>query len=606
MAFIKQINAGGTVYDIDALKWNGHEFSDIESMVHGVVDTYVIAAQTSGASDYKAVVESSAAQVSTTLTALNTLTSSSSGNTYKVGDVILMGATSDGTNNFDRWVSKIDGSTIYLDVLETQVATHHHTITRTSANALTGVSASTTTTNTMAKVGTAVTVATGGSGGIVTSVAYSDEGSHNLAVVAGTSASGDGVGHSHTVSSHNHSVSFTPNILVSRTIEAVTSLTSADYTPHKHTANVTAAGSTTTDSTPISYVYGGGKATFITSLKDSTLTTGSTGLTTESNTDALSTSTTASTEKTSTVSSHVHSVSATTTENVVKTVSLAGNVTTSASLNYTAPTVATTVVTGVTHVSKTAVTSATLTGTTTFMSTWTASVDASGVLSFNTSTATVGISAPTTTVASISSVSTGTQSAGSAVLTTTSATQSYTSGTVTATCNTGAAGEHSHGFSHSHTIAAHTHTIASHTHSYVKSIKDGEGSAYVSLSTSSYTPHTHAANVTAAGSKSDDTKITYIKEGSKTSVVQDLLDTSKTLTTTSAAPGTDTKYYKISGDITYPGLTVVSKDISTLMSTTEITPAASSGEQPLKSITFTSATFINSVTEKTSANKGGN
>lgn len=599
--FIKQIKIGEKSYDIDALKWNGHEFSDIESMVHGVVDTYVIPAQTSGTSDYKAVVESSAAQVSTTLTALNTLTNSPDENEYKVGDVILMGATSDGTNNFDRWVSKISGTTIYLDVLETQVATHHHTITRTSANALTGVSASSTTTNTMAMVGSAVTVATGGSGGVVTSVAYNGEGSHTLAVAAGTS--GDGVGHSHTVSPHNHSVSFTPNTLVSRTIDAVTSLTSADYTPHKHASNVTAAGSTT-DSTEINYVYGGGTATFITSLKDSTLTTGSTGLTTDST--ELTTSTTASTEKTTTVSSHVHSVSVTTTENFVKTVSLAGNVTTSASLNYTAPTVAANVVTSLTYASKTAVTSATLTGTTTFMSTWTATVDASGVLSFNTTTASVGISAPTTSVASITSVSTGTQSAGSAVLTTTSATQTYTSGKVTATCNTGAAGEHSHGFSHNHTITGHTHTIASHTHSYVKSVKDGGGSAYVSLSTSSYTPHTHGANVTAAGSSSNDTKITYIKEGSKTTVVQDLLDTSKTLTTTSAAPGTDTKYYKISGRITHPGLTVVSKDISTLMSTTSITPATSSGEKPLKSITFTSAAFINSVTEKTSTNKGGN
>ena len=598
-SYIKQINTGTSVYDIDAKKWNGHEFSDIESMIHGVVDTYVIAAQTSGSTDYKAVVESSAAQCSTTVSTLNTLTSSTSTNTYRVGDIILMGATSDGKKNFDRWVSKISDTTVYLDVLETQVATHHHTITRASATAFTGISASSTTTATMAKVGTAVTVATGGTGGVVTSVAYNGSGSNTLAIATGTST--NGLGHSHTVNSHNHSVSFTPSSLVSRNIEAVTSITSATYTPHKHSTSVTAAGSKS-DDTVINYAYGGGKTTFITSLKDESSTTSSTSLTTNANTDGLSTSTTASTDKTTTVVSHVHSVSATTTENVVKSVTLTANPLTSAKLTFTAPTVQTTVVTAVTYTSTKAVSSVTTASANFFNS---CSVDASGVLSFGSSNTITSVSYSTKTVASTVTPTTNSQSAGSASLSTASGSQSHTSGKVTSTCNTGAAGEHSHGFVHSHSISAHTHTIASHTHSYNKSVQNGTGSAFTSLSTSSYTPHKHSGNVTAAGEVSNDTVITYIKEGSTTTVVRDLIDSSQTYTTTKTSTGTDTIYHVLSGSITHPGLTVVSKDISTLLSTTSITPAANSEERPLKSITFKSGNFINSVEQKTSKNVGG-
>lgn len=594
---IKQINTGTSTYDIEALYFGNRSASDWEGMIHGVVDTYVIPAQTAASgSDYAKVVEATTAQVSTTKSILNTLTSSS--NDYKVGDIILMGATSDGKINFDRWVSKIEGTTITLDVLETQVATHHHTITRTSAKALTGINASSTTTATMAKVGSAVTVATGGAGGVVTSVVFSGSGSNSLSIATATST--DGVGHSHTVNSHTHSVGFTPTTLVSRSIDAVTSLTSAEYTPHTHATAVTAAGSKT-DGSAFSYVYGGGKTTFITSLKDDSSTTSSTSLTTNANTVGLSTSTTASTEKTTTVASHVHSVSATTTENVVKSVTLTANPLISAKLTFTAPTVQTSVVTSVTYTSTKAVSSVT-TGSANFFNSCSV-VD--GVLSFGSSTVITSVSYSTKTVASTITGTINSQSAGSASLTTASAAQSYTSGKVTATCNTGAAGEHSHGFSHSHTIAEHTHTIASHTHTYNKSVKDGTGSAYTSLSTSSYTPHTHSANVTAAGSNSASTKITYIKEGSKTTVVRDMISSAKSFTTSSAAPGTSTQYYKLSGSITHPGLTVVSKDISTLISTTSITPAASSDEKPLKSITFTSAYFINTVTQKTSKNVGG-
>ena len=98
---IKQIkDSAGVAHDLDAKLWDGHSYSELTSMVHGVVDTYVIAAQTAGSETdvYKAVVQSTAAQCSTTVSNLNTLTGVSSTNTYKVGDIVLMGATSTGTH----------------------------------------------------------------------------------------------------------------------------------------------------------------------------------------------------------------------------------------------------------------------------------------------------------------------------------------------------------------------------------------------------------------------------------------------------------------------------------------------------------------------------
>ena len=159
MAVIKQIKAtnDSTPYDIDAKYWDGHQFSEITNLVHGVVDTYVIPAQTgtSATSDYKAIVESSAAQVTTTTAKLGVLTGTpaASWDKFGVGDIVLMGATSDGKVNFDRWISSVDDSgNVTLDVLETQVATHYHTfpthtLSTTSAKVLTSVKINTTTTN---------------------------------------------------------------------------------------------------------------------------------------------------------------------------------------------------------------------------------------------------------------------------------------------------------------------------------------------------------------------------------------------------------------------------------------------------------------------------
>lgn len=608
MPDIKQIKIGNTNYDIDAKKWNGHTFSEITDLVHGVVDTYVIPITKSSTTGYSEVVESTKTQVTTTVSKLKGLVTNSPDDKFDefgIGDIILMGATSDGSKNFDRWISNIsgtgDGATITLDVLETQVATHHHTFntpvveisTKPSSKALTGVSVETKTSSTMAKVGTTVgSILTGAAGNVITSVKYSGDGSYDLKLATGTAAASD-YGHSHTVNSHTHSVTFKPSSYVSRSIEAYTTLTSAEYTPHTH-SSTTVAGTPQTDTT-LTYVTGVSQsATFIKTLKDSSETTGN-------NTAGLTTNDITSDTLTSSSGSHSHSVSATTSESFVKTVTLAGNVITSVVLNYTAPTVKANVVTSITKEQKTAVTSATLTGQKTFVSTWSASVDANGVLSFNVTTNSVSISAPTTIISAINTITSGGQSAGSATLSKSSYIQSYTSSIVTATCNTGSAGDHQHGFSH-------THTIPSHTHSYNKSVKSTDGSAIISLTSTTYSTHKHGTNVTVINAATDGSKFKYLKGGSKTSVVRDLVNTDISIASTSTSTGTSTAYIKISGTITHPGLTVTSRALGI----TSITPAVNSGETPIKSITFTSSNFLTDVTlttstreDKTSTNKGG-
>lgn len=612
---IKKIRTAAGDHLIDATYLGGHTFEQIESMVHGGVETYVIPSSKSSVSGYTTIVESTESTLTTTKTVLDNLTNGQANGGYKLGDVILMEATSDGKKVFDRWVSKVEGENITLAVLETQVAKHHHTVgvTTSKAKALTSATP-TSTDNAIPTVGSAVTVLTGTSGEVITSVDHDDKGGHDLAIVTATSTSTDAVGHSHTVNSHSHTVKFTPSTLVSQNVAAYTSLTSAKHTPHTHT-NATVAGAHV-DASKFTYATGGGSTdTFIKTLTDSSSTTNTgsntKGLTTDSNTAGLTTSTQASTDTVgSTVltlsnGAHGHTVTTTTTSNVVTDVTLAANVTTSVKLNYTAPTVQETVVTNVTYTSAKVVYSATLTGTKTFMSTWSASVDDSGVLSFSNTTATVGISAPTKTMASKITVTTDSQSAGSASLTVTSATQTYTSGKVGASGNATEAGLHQHGFSHTHAIPSHTHGVASHTHTYVKTVASTTGSAYVSLSTSSYTPHTHT-NATVAGAHSNGGEFKYLTGGSTTDVVRNLKDAEQSYTSTPSSPGTDAKYYKLSGDITFPGLTLGKKTLST----TTVTPAVAGTEKPIKSITYgSSSDFVTSVTVdnngKTSTNIGG-
>ena len=531
MANIKKINIDGTTYDIEAVSFGGRSSADWENMIHGVVDTYVIQTAKSSASGYAGIVNSASATVTTTKAVLDTLVnnkpSGTGTDTYKVGDIILMEATSDGTKVFDRWISSVDASgNISLAVLETQVATHYHEITPSISKALTSATA-TYNTEGIAKVGSDKTVVTGVSGTpvVVTSVTGGGSVTHDLTLA---STSSGGLGHSHTVNSHSHSVTLGDTALVSTRANAYTSLTSVNTTLHGHNDNVTVAGSTT-GATSSKVITGGGTTAVMTSLKDETNTTSSntaglttannttgtttgtntagvtakanttalstkgtalttdantaalatnsnttavstkgTSLTTKSNTAALATSVQVSSNTTGTTNtadagSHTHSVSATTTENVIKTVTVATKVLTGGT--FSAGTLPT--VQGTVVKSVGSVSKTVMTGATLNNNAFTfTSHSVSGeVLYFASKSQTVGITPTTTTISAISSLSTGTQSEGSLpTLSFTSATQSFTSGKVTATCTTGSGGTHSHGFAHTHTIEAHTHGIDSHSH----------------------------------------------------------------------------------------------------------------------------------------------
>lgn len=604
---IKKIKTAAGDHDIDAKYWDGHSFSEITDLVHGVVDTYVIPAQTTGTSDYKAIVESNAAQVETTTSKLATLVGQPSDfDKFGVGDIVLMGATSDGTKNFDRWISYVSGNVIKLDVLETQVATHHHTLGVSTEKAITGMNTPTQTAL-IPTVGSAVSVITGVSGHFLTSVEFSG-GNDDLGL---SHESGTGsVSHKHNVKSHSHDI--TPSTLVSQTVSVYTSLTSESKVIHSHDTE-TVAGAHTDASNPITIVTGSnGSDTFVKTLKQTPTNTGENtkGKETGSNTSGLSTNAQASTDtitsdiQTLSSGEHTHTVTTTTTENVVKTVTVAPSVVTSVSHSFTAPTVQTNVVTSITTAAKTVVSTVSLTGTTTFMSTWTASVDTNGILSFATTSATVGISTKTSSISAVGSITSGTQSAGSLSINAPRSSQSHTSGIVSASGSAASNGGHTHGFGHTHVIPSHTHTIAAHTHTYDKATVDASATAITSLSTTSYTPHTHE-NVTVAGVTSGETTITYITGGSRTDVVRNLK--TDAVSTTSSAPETNEVYTKLTGDIVFPGLTITSSSISVVSGS--ITPAIAGTEKAIKSITFTSANFVTGLTTsgdiKTSENKGG-
>ena len=613
---IKQIKGtNNTLYDLNAKYWNGYEVDDLMDTIHGAIDTYVIPAQTSNkTANYTAVVESTAAQVSTTKSALVELVSTEPSNfsNFKVGDIILMGATSDGKINFDRWVSKVEGDNITLDVLETQVATHHHKLPKLdSSNAITGVTV-TSTKVTIPAVGTAVNVLTSAKGTFVTSVAYSNNGSDGKVI---THESGTGsVSHSHTVNSHNHSITFNPkSTLVSRTIDAVTSVTSKNYTPHTHTSTTVATAAS--NGTAFTYVTGISQTdTFVKTLKQTSTNTGaasgSTGGSGELTTSTqVSTDTIGDVVKTKSAGAHKHTVTAVTTTSVVTAATVAASVVTSVSFSFTPPTVQANVVTSVTKVAKTVASNVRLTGTKTFMSTWSATVT-DGVLSFTSTTATVDISFDSVTVSGVGTITSGTQSSGTASLSAPRSTQSRTYGapTISVTCTD--AGEHQHGFSHTHKIAAHSHSLGSHTHTYDKATVSTSADAVINLTTGSYTPHTHStANVIATATNS--TAIQYLDSASSTAVIRDLKDANQTLTTTDSAPGTNAVYTRLSGTIKFPGISAPTGSVNT--ASASINPAVAGTEQALESITLTqtSKNFVtgyssNISTTKTGGNVGGN
>lgn len=592
------------------------EINAVRSIAQGAIETYVIPSKNSGISGYNNIVRNAENTIKTTETILSNLITTANHDTngsFKVGDVILMEEVADPTNTdaskhqiFDRWISAIDGKNITLTVLETQVATHHHTINigSSSSKALTSVTSSTQTAA-LTIVGSAVTVLTSVSSNFISSVDYKDDGGYDLKIEIGDSSK-DG-GHSHSTVAHSHS--FTPTSLVSQTVSAITSLDSTSRTFHSHTV-VSAAGTPSNDSA-FDIVTGVSETeTFLINLGDSNSTTGSNtkGLATGNSGNDLYTPVQTTNDSigsevyTVAGGSHTHDVTVTTTENVVKTATVAPSVVTSVSYSFTQPSVAPSVVTSVTKVAKTVVTSATLSGITSFVAS--VSVDTSGVLSFGSGT--VSISAPTATISAVNEISTTSQTSGSLSINAPRTSQSMTSGTVTITGTTGSSGSHSHGFSHTHKIPAHNHSIESHTHTYVKTVASQSGPAITSLSYKNFTPHTHSNNVGAAAiAANESSAVTIITGGSKTKVVQTLKSSS--FSTGSASPGTTDTYLKITGDITHPGLTTTPGTITT--SSKSITPAVSGKETALKSITFASSDFITSVTSgsaiKTSENKGG-
>ena len=614
---IRQIqDSNNVIYTIDAPLWEGHRFSEVQSMVHGVVDTYVIPAQSNAAdgSDYKKVVETSAAQVSIAKNKLNALTSTS--NAYKVGDIILMGATSDGKINFDRWVSKVSGTgdsaTVYLDVLETQVATHHHTITTTSAKALTSITPSATNTI-MATTGASTTVVTGKTSSDVTSgwdfltsVEYGND--DEIDFTTSSTSTSTNVGHSHTISSHNHTVTIGNSNLVSSRVSAYTSLTSVNRTLHEHNSDVTVAGSTTNESSVTKIITGGDKTAVITSLSDSEETTGknTAGLATGNNSSGLATSTQTSEDaigdivKTKSDGSHSHSLSSAETANVITSATVAAKVITGVTATNNTS-VAANVVTGITYSSTKVATGASVGSTSSADFFNNITVDEDGLLKFSSAKALTGVTVTysSTYIGSVTSHTSASQSASAPTLTLTSTTQSVTYSKAAVSGTIAANGSHTHGFSHTHTIPEHTHSIASHTHTYNKSIKSNTVDAYTSLTSINRTLHSHANNATVAGSTNSDTSVTkIITGGSQTSVIESLV-ANKAFSTTSASLTTDTQYYDIS--IKYPGLTFKGRKFAT----DTITEASATSIKPIVSISDSSDYFIDSVSEKTSPNYGG-
>lgn len=390
---IKQIKIGTEYHDIDAKKWDGHVFSEVTDALHGVVDTFVIHSSKVSTSGYNDIKGNTSTTMSISKTILDNLVDQkSSSDSYKVGDIVLL----EETGAFDRWVSSVTSENISLSILETQVATHHHTISVTgTTKALTGVASTTTTT--LAKAGADKTVVTGVSGAhkVLTSVAYSGSGSHNIAL--STANAEDGVGHTHKV---------TLPTLVSQTVDVYTTLTSGTYTPHTHTA--TSVAGMVNGSDTITYVTSAKTIqSFVTDITNTETDTG----TALNATGAVSTTTSNVGTNVLTTSSgaHTHDVSVATGNSVVTSIKLAASVVTSVS--YNAPTGST-------------------------VASWTCSVNSDGVLSF---TPTMGNRVTSVT------------------LNVPRSEQKSSKESVTLSGSAESAGAHRHGFSHIHSISEHSH-----------------------------------------------------------------------------------------------------------------------------------------------------
>ena len=602
---IRQIQTdSNNVYTIDAPLWEGHRFSDVTSMIHGVVDTYVIneiESTSSLISEYNAIVDSTATTMSTTTSIINSLVDKTPTGGYKVGDIVLLEAT----DKFDRWVSKVEGDTVYLTVLETQVGTHHHTVnlpTLTQSSSLALVSYNPVETSyTVAKAGASIKVITSVGGTFLTSVEYENDGVNDL-VLTTSSTTGD-VGHKHTVS-------FTPTSIVSRSIAAYTSLSTDEYTPHKHdTASVDVAAKITSTGS-VNYVTGASETpTFIKTLISSKAVTDAASTTTTGENASgkatgiqVSGSTSGDNLKTSDVENHTHSVSVKTgSGKVVTSISYAAKVVTSVSFNT--GDLQTKVLIDVKTSSYTVPTAWSDANTSSFLNACV--VDEFGILSFTSGSAVTSAKTITgsNTVKVVNTIESGSQSVAS--LNAPRTDQKSVREDVALTVTETAAGGHQHGFNHIHNIDAHTHSFA-HTHGYVRTDVSTTDTAIKSLLSTSHEIHTHASSdpVKVAGSSTadNDNKLTYVYGGVSTNVVRDLKSSAFTSFTVSSV------YHSLEGDIKCPSIKGIPGSISLL--TASIRPAVDSGETAIKSITITSDKFItgvdySSTSVDTGANVGG-
>ena len=625
--FIRQINAADGVYDISAkyltdTSEKNHTYADIHGEIqhvyeellelsHSGIETYVIPVQGGQQTGiYKKIVHSESSTINTTTSELNSLISNVK--EYKVGDIILMEETSDGTKVFDRWISAINGDDITLTVLETQVAKHHHTInvSTLTSTALTNVSKITPTSSPMATVGSVVSVVTGATitnntGDVVSSVDYRTNGSYTFGIITANSSDTDAFKHSHTVKEHSHTVSV-PQTVVSENITVISSLSSTTKNIHTHSSNILVAGSIL-DNNSVTYVTGVATSDlFIKTLTDdSSSNTFETSLTTQVNSSGLVTSTQTSTDtigdivKTTSDGNHTHTASVYTGSSVVTSVNIAPVVVTS--IDYNGGSVQSNVVTSVVTDNIMVVTSYEDAEKSQFMTK--CSVDASGILSFGLGDAVT--SAITVTASKnvnvIKTVNSGNQVI--ATLNISSFTQNTESNNVSLTVAINESGSHNHGFSHTHSIVSHTHDIAGHTHGYIKTVVSEKEHAIKTLSTTSHSIHTHASNIEVASVPSADS-FTYVYDGDNATVVKTLTSIDKSYNTSNSTSTTDDIYSKISGNIVFPELSIGYKNFEKK----SVIPAVDSGENPITNITFVSSNFVTTVTSgdiKTTPNTGG-
>jgi hypothetical protein len=129
--------------------------------------------------------------------------------------------------------------------------------------------------------------------------------------------------------------------------------------------------------------------------------------------------------------------------------------------------------------------------------------------------------------------------------------------------------------------------------------------AITSLSTNSFTPHTHKNAVSAYTGTSDSTTITYLKGDASSVTKTSVLTTKKS----SVSVRTLNARLMISGTVNFTSsLTTSCVSLSTMLSTSTIKPAvtAAASEQGIKAITFNSENFISSLdSAKTGGNIGG-